>query len=136
MTKSHTNKYPKVVAVDFDGTIVTHEYPQIGKPVPHALETLKWLQENDVQIILWTMRSEGHLRDATEYLKANGIELHGVNKNPDQGSWTSSPKAYAQFYIDDAAVGCPLIPVAHARPMVNWQVVRGMLEPWIDGTVA
>jgi hypothetical protein len=58
------------------------------------------------------------------YLTENGIELYGVNKNPTQVHWTSSPKAYGQVYIDDAAFGCPLIELeGFARPCVNWDEV-------------
>lgn len=128
---SNTNK---IVAVDFDGTVVTHKYPIIGEPVPEALDTLRWFMAHDVKIILWTMRSGPHLDEAVRYLEANGIELYGVNKNPDQKDWTASPKAYAQFYIDDAAVGAFLIPQAEARPVVNWAAVKTHLTPWVTGT--
>ena len=36
-----------VIAIDFDGTIVTHEYPKIGKPIPFAIQTLKKLQKKE-----------------------------------------------------------------------------------------
>ena len=48
------------IAIDFDGTIVTHAYPAIGKPIPFAIETLKKLQQEDHhQLILWTCREGG-----------------------------------------------------------------------------
>ena len=115
-----------VVCVDFDGTIVEHEYPKVGKPVPHALISLKVLQAAGVKIILWTMRSGEQLAEAVDYLLSNGIKLYGVNENPRQKTWTQSPKAYGHLYIDDAAVGCPLVyPGPDARPYVHWPDVLG-----------
>lgn len=115
------------IAVDFDGTIVTHEYPYIGKPVPHAIETLQELVSKGHEIILWTMRSGRELDKAVEYLRKNNIPLYGINENPKQKSWTLSPKAYAPIYIDDAALGCPLIYGIHSRPIVNWRMIRVLL---------
>lgn len=75
------------------------------------------------------MRSDEKLQEAVEFMKFNGIILYGVNHNPTQDSWTSSPKAYAHFYIDDAAIGCPLIyPKNGDRPYVNWHAVTQILS--------
>lgn len=123
----------RVIAVDFDGTVVTHKYPEVGEDVPFACEVLSRLINADVKIILWTMRSGEYLDEAVEWFKSKGIELWGVNENPEQKEWTDSPKAYARLYIDDAAVGCPLLPTA-GRPMVNWQEVEKFLEVrgWLE----
>ena len=122
------------ICVDFDGTVVDHRYPDIGEPVPVAVAWLKRLQLLGAKIILFTMRSnraEGmnFLQDAVVYLEENGIQLFGVNRNPDQDIWTSSPKAYGEVYVDDAAFGCPLIqPKGFARPCVDWKKVGPQLE--------
>ncbi|MFV0436528.1 MAG: hypothetical protein ACK5PS_03940 [Desulfopila sp.] len=121
------------ICVDFDGTIVDHCYPEIGQPVPDAIAWLKALQENGARLILYTMRSDdlgrALLSEAVEYLVANGVTLYGVNRNPDQDQWTSSPKAYGEIYIDDAAFGCPLIfPKGFARPCVDWNKVGPPIE--------
>lgn len=114
------------ICVDFDGTIVDHRFPDIGEPVPQALETIRTLQEQGHKIILFTMRSDGQevgdvLTEAVDFLKNNGIELYGINRNPTQDEWTASPKAYGEIYIDDAAYGCPLIhPALFIRPCVDW----------------
>lgn len=50
-----------------------------------------------------------YLDDAINWFKNNDIPLHGINKNPAQSGWTTSPKAYGQLYIDDAALGVPLL---------------------------
>lgn len=101
------------IAIDFDGTIVEHEYPEVGPPVPGALDWMKKFIEAGARLILWTMRSDDGpdgpmLAEAVEYVQRGGVDLFGINENPTQGGWTSSPKAYAKIYIDDAAAGCPL----------------------------
>lgn len=117
------------ICIDFDGTIVDHRFPEIGPPVPEALEWMGKFQDAGARMILFTMRSEGGssgdvLTPAVNYLKENGVHLYGINKNPTQAHWTSSPKAYGQLYIDDAAFGCPLIhPDGFQRPCVDWSVV-------------
>lgn len=119
---------PLVIAVDFDGTCVLHHYPQIGPDVPGAVDVLRELDAAGHELILWTMRDGYTLAHARDWFTRHGITLHGLNANPDQVSWSSSPKAYAHLYIDDAAVGCPLIvPVGGARPYVDWAAVRAHL---------
>lgn len=120
-----------VVAVDFDGTIVTHEYPLIGNSLPQSIETLKKIMESGGKLILLTMRSGIFLEQAVDYLIANDIELWAINKNPDQHNWTDSPKVYAQIYIDDAALGAPIIhdPSFAERPYMDWEIVNSLLFP-------
>jgi hypothetical protein len=113
------------IAIDFDGTVVTHEYPRIGKDIG-AVPVLKGLVARGHQLILNTMRSGKELDDAVLWFEAKGIPLYGVNEDPHQKEWTQSPKVYAELYIDDAALGCPLKqqgPVSD-RPYVDWEVVR------------
>lgn len=121
------------ICVDFDGTLVDHCYPEIGEPVPGAIPWLIKLQDYGAKLILFTMRSDSGphgpvLAGAVEYLEKNGINLYGINHNPDQDSWTSSPKAYGHAYVDDAAVGCPLLhPRGFKRPCVDWAEVGPLL---------
>ena len=72
---------------------------------------------------------ETFLTDAMDWFKQNEINLYAVQKNPEQHSWTDSPKAYASLYIDDAALGCPLIvPENQAeRPYADWKKIREIL---------
>jgi hypothetical protein len=77
------------------------------------------------------------LGDAIDWFKENGIELYGVGYNPTQAKWTSSPKCYAELYIDDAGLGAPLSimktknddgdEVPYGRPFINWSVVEDYL---------
>lgn len=95
------------ILVDFDGTCVTHDYPRIGQPIGSE-PVLKELIANGHRIILFTMRSGKELGEAFDWFKANVGELYGINTNPEQSQWTSSPKAYGQLIIDDIALGVPL----------------------------
>jgi hypothetical protein len=118
----------KIIAVDFDGTCVRHEYPNVGRDLPNAVSVLKELVTNGHKLVLFTMRSDKYLADAVNWFNQYGIPLHGVNEEPNQKDWTKSPKAFANVYIDDAALGCPLIqPMLGARPYVDWHGVRNLL---------
>lgn len=111
------------IAIDFDGTVVKHEYPKIGEEIPGAIEGLKQMITHGHKLILLTMRAGNKLDEAINYLKGKGIELYAVNENPTQKHWTQSPKVYAELYIDDASIGCPLVHVANKRSYVDWNKV-------------
>jgi hypothetical protein len=95
------------IAVDFDGTIVEHKYPEIGKENLFAFQTLKELEKRGAQLILWTFRTGKELDDAVGFCRKNGIEFYAINKNypeeiPDD---TVSRKIDADIYIDDKNIG-------------------------------
>ena len=97
-----------VIAIDFDGTIVEHRYPEIGKEIPFSVETLKMLQQDRHKLILWTVR-EGHLLDeAVQWCKERGLEFYAVNRDypeetrEDRGF---SRKLKADMFIDDRNLG-------------------------------
>ena len=133
-----------VIACDFDGTLVSHEFPLIGNGIGSA-PVIRKLVAKGHNIILFTMRSDvehvssdeynihnkpgNYLTDAVNWCKSNDIPLYGINTNPTQNTWTKSPKAYAQLYIDDAALGCPLKydESISDRPFVDWVEVERML---------
>jgi hypothetical protein len=126
-----------IIAVDFDGTIVEHKFPAIGNESPGAFMWLRRWQELGGRLILWTMRSDNvvagrsYLTDAVEYCRQNGVEFWGVNENPEQKSWTTSPKVYANFYVDDAGVLAPLSPPAtpdSGGAVINWAKVGPYIE--------
>jgi hypothetical protein len=136
---------PGIIAVDFDGTLCEHCFPAIGAEVPKAFAVLKELQAAGHRLILWTMRNDGRtdgsgpvLTEAVEWCRERGVEFWALNGNPEQGAWSQSPKAYAQLYIDDAALGCPLRPSKGVdRPMINWTRVRKQLVAggWLPAPV-
>lgn len=95
------------IAIDFDGTIVEHQYPEIGKEKLFAFQTLKELEKKGARLILWTFRTGKELDNAVEFCRKNGIEFYAVNKNypeeiPDD---SVSRKIDADIYIDDKNIG-------------------------------
>jgi hypothetical protein len=119
-----------IIAVDFDGTCVTHEYPKVGKNIG-AGPVLRRLVKSGHKIILFSMRNDlnGDLKDALDWFKNENIPLYGINENPSQ-TWSTSPKAYAHVYIDDAALGCPVIKDYNLsdRNFVSWTEVSEVLD--------
>ena len=115
------------IAVDFDGTCVTHEYPNVGRDIG-AVPVLKKLVDAGHKLILNTMRSGDELEDAIQWFNDNDIPLFGINENPTQKSWTASPKVYAHIYIDDAALGCPLKTNRNSTSFVDWKEVEKRLR--------
>lgn len=95
------------IAVDFDGTIVEHKYPQIGKEMLFAFDTLKALQTKGHKLILWTYRDGDLLNEAVAYCKENGIEFYAVNKSYPEENYdpSISRKINADLFIDDRNVG-------------------------------
>ncbi|MGE0087876.1 MAG: BT0820 family HAD-type phosphatase [Bacteroidales bacterium] len=95
------------IAVDFDGTIVDHEYPKIGKTKLFAFETLKALQKRGDTLILWTFRNGKELQDAIDFCKQNGVEFYAANKNYPEEIFDDSisRKIEADVFIDDRNVG-------------------------------
>jgi hypothetical protein len=95
------------IAVDFDGTIVEHEYPAIGKEKLFAFQTLKELEKLGARLILWTFRTGKELEEAVEFCKKNGVEFYAVNKNYPEEIFDESisRKIDADIYIDDKNLG-------------------------------
>lgn len=136
------------ISVDFDGTVVTHDFPKVGRDIG-AVPVLKDLIKEGHKIILFTMRSHGNpaeqkgygrsvmghfldtdvLDDALNWFKANEIELFGINVNPTQKAWTNSPKVFAHVIIDDTACGAPVIKdeLISDKPFIDWIRVRQWL---------
>jgi hydroxymethylpyrimidine pyrophosphatase-like HAD family hydrolase len=96
------------IAIDFDGTIVEHQYPAIGEEMMFAFDTLKALQNQGHRLILWTFRSGKELDEAVEYCRKHGVEFFAVNKNYPEEKFdeaTISRKIIADVYVDDRNVG-------------------------------
>ena len=147
------------IAVDFDGTCVTHDFPKVGKNIGAEI-VLKKLADKGHKIILCTMRSHPSektekvgtsgmipttndcLQDAIDWFAKYDIPLYGVNDNPSQHSWTDSNKVFAHMYIDDATLGIPLVyndmsfmcDSSMMRPYVSWVRMSEML--WRAGILS
>lgn len=97
------------IAVDFDGTIVEHRYPEIGKELPFATQTLKMLIADRHKLILWSVREGKLLEDAVEWCRQRGVEFYAVNKDFPEEDLTKnqsfSRKLKADVWIDDRNVG-------------------------------
>lgn len=97
-----------IIAVDFDGTIVEHRYPAIGKEIPFAIETLKQLMADGHQLVLWTVREGKLLEEAVAYCKERGVMFYAVNRDFEEEDGTGpgfSRKLKADLFIDDRNVG-------------------------------
>lgn len=97
------------IAVDFDGTIVTHEYPRIGEEIPFATETLKMLMRDHHRLILWSVREGKLLQDAVDWCRERGVEFWAVNRDyPEEEEGKNnhfSRKLKVDLFIDDRNVG-------------------------------
>ena len=98
-----------IIAVDFDGTIVEHRYPSIGKEIPFALETLRKLRGDGHKLILWSVREGKLLDEAVEFCRKGGVEFYAVNRDyPEEeldGNRHYSRKIKADLFIDDRNLG-------------------------------
>lgn len=110
------------IAIDFDGTIVEHEYPEIGKEKLFAFQTMKELEKKGARLILWTFRIGNELDDAVEFCRKNGVEFYAVNKSYPEENFdeTISRKIDADIYIDDKNVG----------GFPGWSEIWQMLNPF------
>lgn len=95
-----------IIAVDFDGTIVEHKYPAIGKAIPFAIDTLKQLQNEHHQLLLWTVREGRLLQEAIDYCASQGLYFYAHNANfPEEDPKVSGRKLKADLFIDDRNFG-------------------------------
>ena len=97
------------IAVDFDGTIVEHRYPEIGEEIPFATDTLKMLIADRHRIILWTVREGKLLEDAIEWCRKRGVEFYAINRDyPEETTDNNqhfSRKLKVDVWIDDRNIG-------------------------------
>lgn len=93
------------IAVDFDGTIVEHCYPEIGKELPFAIDTLRRLSAEGHSLILWTVREGRRLEEAVDFCRKKGLVFQSVNETPGLNPESRSRKVTADIYIDDRNVG-------------------------------
>ena len=98
-----------IIAIDFDGTLVEHKYPEIGREIPFAFETLRRLQQDRHRLILWTVREGRLLDEALAFCRERGIEFYAVNRDyPEEEKGANrhySRKLKADLFIDDRNLG-------------------------------
>lgn len=117
-----------IIAVDFDGTIVEHKYPEIGDELPFATSTLKMLANQQHSLILWTVRRGKLLEEAVEWCRKRGLEFYAVNKNfPEEvlSETNCYGKINADLFIDDRNLG----------GIPDWGVIYKMItenKDWSD----
>ena len=115
-----------VIAVDFDGTIVEHEYPNIGKPIPFAIETLIQMQRDGHRLIMWTVRHGDLLQEAVDYCAEQGLYFFAENENY-RGEIIEkqdySRKLKADLFIDDRNLG----------GLPDWGIIYNAVKMTEDG---
>ena len=117
------------IILDFDGTVVEHRYPKIGKPVPNALRVLERLQNAGITIVLNTARCEekdNSFNEAREYMAATGIHMASCYMKKQMPIW--QVPFGETIYIDDIAEGIPLIIDTGGIDMVDWETIEKLLE--------
>ncbi|MBR1837978.1 MAG: hypothetical protein IJ786_00285 [Bacteroidaceae bacterium] len=120
------------IAVDFDGTIVEHRYPRIGKEIPFAIATLRRLQKEGHKIVLWSVREGALLQEAVDWCKEHGLEVYAANKEyPEEDPATArhyTRKLKAEVFIDDRNLGG--LPTVGGRP--DWGAIYEMITKRIS----
>ncbi len=112
------------IAIDFDGTIVEHKYPAIGKPIPFAIETLLQLQKDNHKLILWTVREGDLLQEAVDYCAERGLYFYAANENyigEDRGK--AARKLGVDMFIDDRNLG----------GLPDWGVIYNAVRATVNG---
>ena len=108
-----------IIAIDFDGTIVEDAYPNIGKPMIFAFETMKKLQSEGHRLILWTYRTDKKLQEAVDFCKQQGLEFYAINKSYPEEEFDGkiSRKINATFFVDDRNI----------EGFIGWTAVHKLL---------
>lgn len=111
-----------ILAIDFDGTIVTDKHPRIGEPIPGAVETIKKLKSEGYLLILWTCRTGRHLAEAVKYCAESGIRFDAINQNLRSEivryNGSDPRKIGADLYIDDRGI----------LPLPSWDEIYNLVH--------
>lgn len=119
------NKYIEMnIAIDFDGTIVEHKYPEIGRPIPFAIETLLQLQKDNHKLILWTVREGDLLQEAVDYCEERGLYFYAINENyHGEDRSRAARKLGVDMFIDDRNLG----------GLPDWGVIYNAVQATVRG---
>jgi ribonucleotide monophosphatase NagD (HAD superfamily) len=105
-----------IIAVDFDGTLVEHRYPEIGVLKTGALEAMKAFKKDGHKIVIWTCRAGKEEMAVRQFLIQNDIPFDSIN-TPAPGTDLGTRKIYADVYIDDKGI----------RFEDNWDEMRRLI---------
>ena len=112
-----------IIAIDFDGTIVEHKYPDLGNLLPDAAETIDWIS-TWADIIIWTCRYvPGDIKAARDFLNYNNIPFNSINENMPSIEFCPYPKIYFDIGIDDRNIG----------GLLPWWLIKKQLETFKQG---
>lgn len=95
---------PKIIAVDFDGTLCENKWPEIGEPNWDVINYCKAEQKKGAKIILWTCRIGTKLEEAVMWCLDHGLNPDAVNENIQtviDEFGEEGRKIFANEYIDD-----------------------------------
>lgn len=128
-------KLPKIVAVDFDGTLVEDKFPDIGQPYPEMFSVCRELRKRGIKLVLWTSRDdntpEKNLTAAVNFCRENGLEFDAINRNiPEviRMFHNDTRKVYADLYIDDKSVVSYQAPSLWVERLgIPWSIMRSAL---------
>lgn len=135
-TKEDFSNLPKIVAVDFDGTLVEDNFPDIGKPYTEMFETMIYLRHRGVKVVLWTSRNfyknRDLLEEAVQFCQSQGLEFDAINENIQEVqelTGEDTRKIYADLYIDDKSVSALQSPLYWLYKLgVSWYDVMGHIS--------
>ena len=75
-------EYPKIYAVDFDGTLaIGAKWPQIGEANEELFQFLIKRREAGDKVILWTCREGEMLEAAVKFCNSHGLCFDAINDN-------------------------------------------------------
>jgi len=126
-----------VIAVDFDGTIVEHAYPNIGAQIGKSIEILRYFKENlGCKVILWTCREPAAgLEEAVEYCCSRGLEFDAVNENVLEMGFLAAHKICADLYIDDRCGGRLMAGKTSNMSPDEWHLIKEQVEAYVQASI-
>lgn len=127
---------PKIIAVDFDGTLIPEGcYPGTGPPNELVLNYCKSEQQHGAKIILWTCREGEPLQTAVRWCHNHDLYLDAINDNILESVaflGCNSRKIYADEYIDDRMRQGFQLPYRKIKPLTVDELTAAYLELYLD----
>jgi Predicted hydrolases of the HAD superfamily len=131
----------KIIAVDFDGTLVENKWPDIGATNEKVLDYCKSERAKGARIILWTNRVGEPLTNAIKWCQDHGLLLDAINDNIQESIdffGFNTRKIYADEFIDDRMAkgfDLPYVPKKSVRikEMSPKELLKLYREKYMDG---